>query len=148
MQQLNLNNSEIAVGLICLACFLLSTFCIGKWWGKFRSRRWIVTVFWGLLAAWCVIVDGERLRETGTIIIVACGAAQSIISQLVSTYERLKINIGNNISLEAENSKQSTVSNKLSCDKLPILYLSSLKYSLGKALVTAIMVVISSPCVF
>ncbi|MBF0649175.1 hypothetical protein IR083_10115 [Dysgonomonas sp. GY75] len=103
MQQLNLNHSEIAVGLICLACFLLSTFFVGKWWTKFRSRRWIVTVFWGILAAWCVIVDGERIRETATIIVVACAAAQSIIFQLMSTYERLKINIGNNISLEADN---------------------------------------------
>jgi hypothetical protein len=112
--QINLNHSEMVVGLICLACFLLSTFFIGKWWVKFRSRRWIVTTFWGLLAAWCVIVDGERLQETGTIIIIACGATQSIIFQLMSTYERLKINIGNNISLEAENSKQSTVSSEQS----------------------------------
>ncbi|GAB6121002.1 hypothetical protein [Dysgonomonas termitidis] len=103
MQQLNLNHSEIAVGLICLACFLLSTFFVGKFWVKFRSRRWIVTVFWGILAAWCVIVDGERIRETATIIVVACGAAQSIIFQLMSTYERLKINIGNQVSIEANN---------------------------------------------
>lgn len=109
MQQLNLNPSEIAVGLICLACFLLSTFIVGKWWVKFRSRRWIVTVFWGLLAAWCVICDGHRMKETGTIIIIACGAAQSIIFQLMSTYERMKINIGNNISIEAHNEKRKEV---------------------------------------
>jgi hypothetical protein len=114
MQQLNLNPSEIAVGLICLACFLLSTFFIGKWWVKFRSRRWIVTVFWGILAAWCVICDGERMKETGAIIVIGCAAAQSIIFQLMSTYERMKINIGNNISIEAhnENRKEAADDNK------------------------------------
>jgi hypothetical protein len=109
VMQINLNHSEIAVGLICLACFLLSTFFVGKFWIKFRSRRWIVTTFWGLLAAWCVIVDGERMKETGTIIIIACGAAQSIIFQLMSTYERLKINIGNNVSIEADNKGPSNL---------------------------------------
>ncbi|MBF0651064.1 hypothetical protein IR083_19800 [Dysgonomonas sp. GY75] len=103
MEQINLNYSEISVGIVALAGFLLSTFFIGKWWPKFRSRRWIVTAFWGVLTAWCVIVDGERMKETASIIVVSCGAAQSIIFILATTFEHLKINIGSNLSIEADN---------------------------------------------
>jgi hypothetical protein len=103
MEQIDLNYSEVGVGIVALAGFLLSTFVTGKWWPKFRSRRWIITVFWGILAAWLIIVDGQRMKETAAIIVVACGAAQSIIFILASTFEHLKINIGSNLSIEADN---------------------------------------------
>ncbi|GAB6119234.1 hypothetical protein [Dysgonomonas termitidis] len=103
MEQINLNYSEIAVGLVALATFISSTFVTGRWYPKFRSRRWIITVFWGVLTAWCVICDGERMKETASLIVVACGAAQSIIFILASTFEHLKINIGSNLSIEADN---------------------------------------------